>query len=120
MANPEVQGFVGGAYLFVPQCETFWMDGGSGQYGKSGKCMYADVLFDAIEYFAAWTRTAVPSWKTGARSGCLSGSACSAGDETDEERHAPGGVIQRLSASKIRAGIASNVPAPPNERGLFS
>lgn len=53
MAKPEVQNFFGGAYLFVPQCETFWMDDGSGQYGRSGKSMYADALFDAIEYFIA-------------------------------------------------------------------
>ena len=53
MATPEVQQYFDGAYLFAPQCQTFWLDDGSGQYGRSGKSMYADALFDAIECFVA-------------------------------------------------------------------
>ncbi|GHU83721.1 hypothetical protein FACS1894196_4020 [Clostridia bacterium] len=53
MATPEIQKHFGGAYIFAPQCETFWLDDGSGQYGRSGKSMYTEALFDAIEYFVA-------------------------------------------------------------------
>lgn len=53
MAKPAIQQYFGGAYIFAPQCETFWMDDGSGQYGRSGKSRYAQALFDAVEYFVA-------------------------------------------------------------------
>lgn len=53
MATPEIQKYFGGAYIFAPQCETFWMNDGSGQYGRSGKSMYTEALFDAIEFFIA-------------------------------------------------------------------
>lgn len=53
MAKPEIQQYFGGAYIFAPQCETFWLNDGSGQYGRSGKSMYTEALFDAIEYFVA-------------------------------------------------------------------
>lgn len=51
MAKPDIQAYFDGAYIFAPQCETFWLNDGSGQYGRSGQSMYADTLFDAIEYF---------------------------------------------------------------------
>lgn len=51
MASSEIQEVFGGAYLFVPQCETMWMDDGSHTYGRSGRSMYGKGLKDAIDEF---------------------------------------------------------------------
>ncbi len=41
----------GGAFVFVPQCPTMWLDDGSGQYTDSGKSMYVEALKAAIDGF---------------------------------------------------------------------
>lgn len=50
-ATPETQSCFDGSYIFVPQCETFWMNDGSGEYDTTGKSMYSEALFAAISYF---------------------------------------------------------------------
>ena len=51
MVTDEIQSLFGGAYLFVPQCPTMWMDDGSHEYGNSGKSMYTEALKAAIDEF---------------------------------------------------------------------
>lgn len=41
----------GGAFVLVPQCETMWMDDGSGKYGDSGKSKYTEALKSMIDEF---------------------------------------------------------------------
>ncbi len=41
----------GGAFVLVPQCDTMWLDDGSGKYGDSGKSMYTEALMAAIDGF---------------------------------------------------------------------
>ncbi len=48
-----VQDKFGGAFVFVPQCPTMWLDDGSGQYGDSGNSMYVKALKEAIDEFIA-------------------------------------------------------------------
>ncbi len=40
-----------GAFVFVPQCPTMWLDDGSGQYGDSGNSKYVKALKSAIDGF---------------------------------------------------------------------
>ncbi len=47
----EIQRKFGGAFVLVPQCDTMWMDDGSGQYGDSGKSMYTEALKVLIDGF---------------------------------------------------------------------
>ncbi|MBR2823174.1 MAG: prolyl oligopeptidase family serine peptidase [Clostridia bacterium] len=49
--EPEVQDIFGGAFVLVPQCDTMWLDDGSGVYGDSGKSMYTEALKAAIDEF---------------------------------------------------------------------
>ena len=51
MVTDEIQSLFGGAYLFVPQCPTMWMDDGSHEYGNSGNSMYTEALKAAIDEF---------------------------------------------------------------------
>ena len=51
MVTDEIQSIFDGAYLFVPQCPTMWMDDGSHEYGNSGKSMYTQALKAAIYEF---------------------------------------------------------------------
>ena len=51
MVTDEIQSIFDGAYLFVPQCPTMWMDDGSHEYGNSGKSMYTQALKAAIDEF---------------------------------------------------------------------
>ena len=41
----------GGAFVLVPQCDTMWLDDGSGKYGDSGKSMYTEALKYLIDEF---------------------------------------------------------------------
>lgn len=41
----------GGAFVLVPQCETMWLDDGSGKYGDSGKSMYTEALKFLLDEF---------------------------------------------------------------------
>lgn len=51
LASPEIQAKFGGAYVLVPQAPTFWMDDGSGTYGRSGKSRYVKALKALIDEF---------------------------------------------------------------------
>ncbi|MBQ9325491.1 MAG: prolyl oligopeptidase family serine peptidase [Clostridia bacterium] len=46
-----MQTIFGGAFVLVPQCDTMWLDDGSGQYGDSGKSMYTEALKYLIDEF---------------------------------------------------------------------
>ena len=47
----EIQKKFGGAFVLVPQCDTMWLDDGSGKYGDSGKSMYTEALKALIDEF---------------------------------------------------------------------
>lgn len=47
----HIQEKFGGAFVLVPQCDTMWMDDGSGQYGDSGKSIYTEGLITLIDQF---------------------------------------------------------------------
>ena len=49
--EPWMQKIFGGAFVLVPQCDTMWLNDGSGQYGSSGKSMYTGALMALIEEF---------------------------------------------------------------------
>lgn len=51
LASPEVQKLFGGAYILAPQTKTFWLNDGSGEYGRTGKSMYVDALKATIDEF---------------------------------------------------------------------
>lgn len=53
LSSPKVQELFGGAYVLAPQTTTFWMNDGSGEYGRSGKSMYSKALMDCIEDFVS-------------------------------------------------------------------
>lgn len=53
LSSPKVQELFGGAYVLAPQTPTFWMNDGSGEYGRSGKSMYSKALMDCIEDFVS-------------------------------------------------------------------
>ena len=53
LTSPKVQKLFGGAYVLAPQTPTFWMNDGSGEYGRSGKSMYLEDLKTTIERFIA-------------------------------------------------------------------
>jgi predicted esterase len=51
LITQKFQALFGGAYVFVPQCETMWLDDGNGEYGRSGRSMYGKALKSAIDEF---------------------------------------------------------------------
>ena len=53
LAKEEVQDFFGetGAFILAPQCETYWMDSGSGTIMADGRTKYGQALMDCIEDF---------------------------------------------------------------------
>ncbi len=51
LASPEVQKLFGGAYILAPQTKTFWLNDGSGEYGRTGKSMYVEALKATIDEF---------------------------------------------------------------------
>lgn len=53
LSSDEIQDFFGGAYVLAPQTPTFWMNDGSGQYGRTGKSIYGEQLMAMIEEFVA-------------------------------------------------------------------
>lgn len=53
LASHAIQAKFGGAYVLVPQAPTFWLDDGSGQYGRSGKSKYVTALKAVIDEFIA-------------------------------------------------------------------
>ncbi len=53
LSSERVQKLFGGAYVLAPQTPTFWMNDGSGEYGRSGKSIYAGALMDCIEDFVS-------------------------------------------------------------------
>lgn len=53
LSSPKVQKLFGGAYVLAPQAPTFWMNDGSGEYGRTGKSMYSQALKACIDSFLA-------------------------------------------------------------------
>ncbi len=53
LAGDEIQAKFGGAYVLAPQAPTFWMNDGSGQYGRTGKSKYGKALKAVIDEFVA-------------------------------------------------------------------
>lgn len=53
LAGDDIQARFGGAFVLAPQVPTFWMDDGSGQYGRSGKSKYGKALKALIDEFVA-------------------------------------------------------------------
>lgn len=51
LASDEVQALFGGAYIYAPQCKTFWMDDGCGEISTSGNSRYVEALKAAIDEF---------------------------------------------------------------------
>lgn len=51
LATPEIQKKFDGAYILAPQTPTFWLDDGSGKYGRSGKSKYVEALKALIDEF---------------------------------------------------------------------
>ncbi len=51
LARDPIQSWFGGAYVFVPQCPTLWMDDGDNTVGKSGRSIYVKALKAAIDEF---------------------------------------------------------------------
>lgn len=51
LASPEIQAHFGGAYVLTPQCDTMWMDDGSGNYSTDGSSCWGEALMAAIEEF---------------------------------------------------------------------
>lgn len=51
LSSPKVQALFGGAYVLAPQTKTFWMNDGSGEYGRTGKSIYTEALKACIDGF---------------------------------------------------------------------
>ena len=51
LTEPWVQEKFGGAFLFVPQCPTAWMDDGEQIFSPSGKSLYTEALKAGIDEF---------------------------------------------------------------------
>lgn len=51
LAGSDFQSALGGAYILAPQCETYWMDSGSGQIQADGKTMFTKSLMELIETY---------------------------------------------------------------------
>lgn len=59
LAGDEIQAKFGGAYVLAPQTPTFWMNDGSGQYGRTGKSKYGKALKALIDEFIARNDAAI-------------------------------------------------------------
>lgn len=59
LASDEIQAMFGGAYLLAPQTPTFWMNDGSGEYGRTGKSKYGKALKALIDEFIAKNDAAI-------------------------------------------------------------
>ncbi len=53
LSSGKVQKLFGGAYVLAPQTPTFWMNDGSGEYGRTGRSIYSKALMDCIEDFVS-------------------------------------------------------------------
>lgn len=53
LSRETIQGYFGGAYVLAPQTPTFWMNDGSGTYGRTSRSMYVEALKALIDTFAA-------------------------------------------------------------------
>ncbi len=51
LASSRVQKLFGGAYVLVPQTPTFWMNDGTGEYGRTGVSIYGKALKACIDEF---------------------------------------------------------------------
>ena len=60
-SEEKVQGYFGGAYVLAPQCPTFWMNDGSGEYHAEGKTIYGKALMECIQEFVAKNPAIDPS-----------------------------------------------------------
>lgn len=61
LTSPGVQRLFGGAYVLAPQTPTFWMNDGSGEYGRTGKSIYSQALKACIDGFLAQNEHIDPS-----------------------------------------------------------
>ncbi|MBB6633395.1 prolyl oligopeptidase family serine peptidase [Cohnella thailandensis] len=59
LAGDDIQAKFGGAFVLAPQAPTFWLDDGSGQYGRTGKSMYGKALKALIDEFVAKNDAAI-------------------------------------------------------------
>lgn len=59
LAGEDIQAKFGGAFVLVPQTPTFWMNDGSGKYGRSGKTKYGKALKALIDEFIVRNDAAV-------------------------------------------------------------
>ncbi|SFA82160.1 Predicted peptidase [Cohnella sp. OV330] len=59
LAGDDIQAKFGGAFVLVPQAPTFWLDDGSGQYGRTGKSKYVQALKALIDEFVALNDAAI-------------------------------------------------------------
>lgn len=59
LASDEIQSKFGGAFVLVPQAPTFWLNDGSGQYGKTGRSKYVKALKALIDEFIAGNDAAI-------------------------------------------------------------
>lgn len=59
LASDEMQAKFGGAFVLAPQTPTFWLDDGSGMYGRSGKTKYGKALKALIDEFIARNDAAI-------------------------------------------------------------
>jgi predicted peptidase len=59
LASDEIQAKFGGAFVLVPQSPTFWMNDGSGTYGRTGKSKYGKALKALIDEFIARNDAAI-------------------------------------------------------------
>ncbi len=53
LSSPEIQAYFGGAYVLAPQTPTFWMNDGSGTYGRTSRSIYVAALKALIDGFVA-------------------------------------------------------------------
>ena len=50
-ADPQFQGLIGGAYVLMPQCPTFWLDDSTGRTTQTGESCYTSDLMSLIQYY---------------------------------------------------------------------
>jgi predicted peptidase len=53
LLTEDIQQYLGGSYVLVPQAPTMWMDDGTGQYNTDGRSMYVESLKNLIDDYMA-------------------------------------------------------------------
>lgn len=53
LIESEMQGYMNGAYVLLPQTPTMWMDDGTGSYTTDGTSKYTKALMELIETYVA-------------------------------------------------------------------